>query len=508
MNIVVVGGGTAGWLTALYAQKVYPHETIILVESEEIGILGAGEGVTPHLAHLFEFLELPVFDLITNAKATIKNGIKFTNWSDSLKHYIHPFTPPNKTSEVHALTSNPYLPYETFVAPMYGAHVGHTFDQYSFGEKISKEKKVPFIRSQSTTQNSSDIFYEVISGWAVHFDANLVAKFLRKVGEQRGIVRVEGIVSHIEADPDGYITSLRLETDKVIDVDFVFDCTGFKRLIIGNFYQATWKSHADHLPAKKAIPFFLPPDKEIPPYTEAIAMDYGWMWKIPLQHRYGCGYVFDSNFISDEDAKKELDNYFGFEVESPRTFTFNAGCFKEIWIKNCLALGLASGFIEPLEATSIMQTCNTLKRFFSLPLNVTCKDDVDRALLNNQYLKETQEIVNFLYLHYVTDKQNTDFWKNFITNNEAPEQIDYLLNVVKRRPPVFADLKTYDHAFPISSFLYVLIGNGIVTGKDLQHYWTLLQHPQLDQYVNLVNTQNQFLALAESHAAFLKVFTG
>lgn len=505
MKIVIVGGGTAGWLTALYAKKSMPEESIILIESEEIGILGAGEGATPHLLTLLNFLEIPINELVKECKVSIKNGIKFTNWSSDAGDYIHPFSSVSEASNDYNFLINKYLESDTAFSHIISSKFNHKFKDYSFIEKVSNLNKVPFAQTFSQSENPELLSFANVS---IHFDANLLAKYLRKIGEQRGVVRKEGMVKEILTDNNGYINCLRTDREN-IQTDFVFDCTGFKRLIIGNFYKSSWHSHKNNLPANSAIPFFLPKEEDIPPYTESIAMDYGWMWKIPLQHRYGCGYVFDKNMISEDDAKKEIDRMVGFEVESPRSFSFNAGYYNDIWIKNCVAVGLASGFIEPLEATSIWQSTEVLKTFFSSYGNIYNKNQKIIDKFNKKYQEETQEIVDFLYIHYTTNKKNTDFWKYFTKNNDMPEFVDYILSIVKERPiDPQIDFLSRVGMFGFTSLYYVLIGNGIVTDQDLIKQFYLIKTNKDNEYKQIINNQQNMIEKFLNHRKFLRMLGG
>ena len=503
MNILVVGGGTAGWLTALYAKKIFPEKNITLVESEEYGILGAGEGSTPNLISFLNFLEISIVDLIKNCKSTIKNGIKFTNWSSDQSYYFHPFASGRQGSNDFGFTSeNQYLENYTAFAHYCAALKNHTTKDYVFTEKYSKNMLVPYIK------NENNQIVEV-SPVGIHFDAKLFANYLRLIGEKRGIVRKEGIINKIFNDKDDYIYKVKTEKEE-IECDFIFDCSGFKKLIIGNHYKSVWKSHSDALPAKKAIPFFLEMDKEIPPYTEAIAMDYGWMWKIPLQNRYGCGYVFDSNLISDEDAIKEIENFLGFEPQYPRkekgAFNFSPGCFEEVWIKNCLSVGLSSGFVEPLEATSVMQIILTLQRFMSDKQNLYTKNNFIKQKFNNFYLKETQEIVDFLYLHYVTNKTNTVFWKNFTKNNKMPEAISYVLEVCKDKVLFDNSDLTYNLNFRSLNYHYILIGNKIINNDIIKKNANfILNDFKKQQYENIINNQNIMIEQMLTHNNFIDI---
>jgi tryptophan halogenase len=501
MNIVVVGGGTAGWMSALYAKIIYPQYPITLIESEEVGILGAGEGSTPILIEFLLFLGIPVEELIKECNISIKNGIKFSGWSDKNKSYFHPFYSQSSASNDYNFSLYNMLENNTGFAHIFAKKFNHKLKDYCFVEKFSEQNKVPFF--QSVKKIGNEILYNQQSNISIHFDASLLAKYLRKIGESRGIIRKEGLVKKINTDKDGYINEL--ETDREnIKTDFVIDCTGFKRLIIGNFYKSSWKSHNKSLPMNSAIPFFLPQDKNIPPYTESIAMDYGWMWKIPLQHRYGCGYVFDNNYISEDDAKKELDNYFGFEISSPRTFKFNAGCFEKIWIKNSLAVGLSSGFIEPLEATSIFQAIRVLNDFFGSYNNIYTKNENIKEKFNKKYLLETNEIVDFLYLHYVTDKKNNNFWFDFKKNNEMPDFINYILSVIKERPiDESIDFVKRQNVFGSSSYFYILIGNNIINENMLNKYFSIMKNDKTQDYLNILSNQNKVIPQLIDHNDFL-----
>jgi len=503
MKLVIVGGGTAGWLTALYVQKVFSDHEITLIESEDIGILGAGEGTTPSIYSLLNFLDIHPANLIQSVGATIKNGIKFNGWAKDDSYFFHPFLSEHSLSNDYNYNLTYHLERDTHYSHMLGAESGHNLNDYSFISKLSDLDKVPF--------ELKDQGYVPISNWAVHFDARRLASLLKSIGETRKIKRIEGKVSIINNDDNGNITSLQLENGRQIQTDFIFDCTGFARLFIGKHFEAEWKSHSDRLPAKKALPFFMPIQKSIPPYTESISFDCGWMWKIPTQERYGCGYVFDSDFISEEEAAQEIERKIGFEPIYPRqdkgAFKFNAGCYKEIWIKNCLALGLSSGFIEPLEATSIMQMTVVLDRFLSNPLNVTCNSKKIKDYFNKLYLDETENVVDFIYLHYVTTKKTTRFWSEFTKNNKMPDFVEYILEVIQHRPLLSEDFKgrNFFHAIGYS---YVLIGNGLWTEEILKKHTSYIRNidEKRNTYFEILKRQFEQIHSFPHHNLILDLF--
>jgi tryptophan halogenase len=365
MKFVIVGGGTAGWLTALYINKHFSNDSVNVVASSEIGILGAGEGTTPPFVDFLKEVDIDEKELYNNCKATIKTGIKFTNWNGNGDEYYHNFT-----TGLHAL----------------------------------------------------------------HFDASLLAKYFQNVATSRGVKLIDDEVIGVEFEENRDIESLTLKSGKQVEVDFLFDCSGFRRMFIGGYYHSKWTEY--QMPCKRAIPFFLPNDGvNLPEYTESIAMKYGWIWKIPVQGRYGCGYVFDSSMTTDEEAANEIREYLGHDFKSPKTFNFSAGAYDKCWINNCMAVGLSSGFIEPLEATSIWVQILALRIFvqsFNMPNG--------REKVNNDVKEINEDVLSFLYYHYMSKREDTDFWKKFTINNVMP---DKLKNVLKSED-IIGNLKQYN----------------------------------------------------------------
>ena len=503
-KLVVVGGGTAGWLTALYAKKNNPDAMVTLIESDDIGILGAGEGATPHLIEFLDFLGISIDDVIKNCQATIKTSIKFTNWRKDKRSYHHPFWSQSPASNDYAFKiSNKYDETELSYAHYSAAAEDHELEDYIMLHKSADNYQVPYILNETTK------VIEHHSLVSLHFDARLLASFLKSKGLARGINLQEGVVTNINLDENEYITSLQVG-DRKIECGFVFDCTGFKRLVIGNLYKSPWHSHAEYLPAKKAVPFFLEMGDEIPPYTEAIAMKYGWMWKIPLQHRYGCGYVFDSDYITDEEAVAEIEEFLGYQPTYPRqdkgAFNFSAGCYERIWVKNSLAVGLSSGFIEPLEATSIMQAIVVLRRFMVSKSNLDNKNESVKDRFNALFRKETQEVVDFLYLHYVTDRQDTDFWKNFTKKNKMPAKVAYILGVLQDRAVTWSFDFAEHTFFESEPHNYILIGIGLLDKETLRKVGLpYVTEQRLIEYRDLLRKQEETIPRFMNHRKFIEV---
>ncbi len=505
-NIVVVGGGTAGWLSALLLNAHHPHKNITVIESDDIGILGAGEGTVPQFINVLDMIGIPVSDIVKYADGTIKSSIKFTNWNstDSDDYYYHPF---GVNQGLNYMSLNTDYFNHTCLTPLIGMYKGDDFKNNNFIDKISEKYKAPFVQEPNAdAQNDNPIFqYKNLSTFAMHFNARKLADFLKSVALQRGIVRVEGIVNNIISNDNGDITTLELDNDSSVECDFVFDCTGLKRLIIGEHFGSKWNSYSDYLPCDTAMPFFIPNNStDVEPYTEAIAMKYGWVWKIPVQGRYGCGYVFDSDYINLEEAKAEVEERFGCEIEVPRSFNFNAGCYEETWIKNCIAVGLSSGFIEPLEATSIWtSTMNVLDVVVWLD-RLESGDQADRDFFNKTFVKRNQEIVNFLCFHYMGKRNDSEFWNNW-KNKTLPNTLTEITQRWKRTVPSFADEGR--DLFNLESWLAVAMGikwiEPDIVKKFIEsnniHNISALGYDDIKQY------QNSFIDPCIDHNDFLNI---
>jgi tryptophan halogenase len=266
---------------------------------------------------------------------------------------------------------------------------------------------------------------EVNKSYAYHFDARLVAKYLKEIAVSRGVEWVDGEVESIVNENEN-ITELKLKDGDIIDLDFVFDCSGFARLIIEGVHKEKWYSYSDYLMMNKALAFFLPQDNEYQvndkTYTEMTSMDCGWMFKIPLQHRWGCGYVFNNKYITVEDAKSEVEKYLGHEVTIQKVFDFNPGTYKRSWIGNSVSIGLSYGFIEPLEATSLMTTIMQLKKLIDINF-----DEGDVEKYNMWCYQINEQNLNFIRYHYLCERDDTQFWKD-CTSMPIPSKLKKILD--------------------------------------------------------------------------------
>lgn len=501
-NIVVVGGGSAGWLTALYLKKLYSSFIITVIESKEIGILGAGEGSTPQLVKFLDSIGIDLQDIIKTCDGTIKNGIKFTNWNGDGKFYYHPFNVhPHTQLGLYDFNSNA----KTSAIVVSSLFKNQTYSDIDFIEKVSEQDKVPFISKNENTRSLKDD-YEVLSEYAIHFNASKFADKLKEIGIERGISVINETIKDVNLDKRDNVVSLTLENNENVYCDFVFDCSGFHRLIIGKTFNSNWKSYKEYLPVDSAVPFFIELTKDIPAYTEAIAMKYGWMWKIPLQNRFGCGYVYDSSLVSEDDIIKEIEEYLGYEPTYPRKdkggFTFNAGCYEETWINNCVAVGLSANFIEPLEATSIAGALITLRKLLDSPEWLFENNKHIRDEFNKNIYEMNNDLSEFIYFHYLGQRNDTKFWEKF-SYETAPEKIKQKINIWQYRFPNMDDSSMY-HLY----HSWFLIGLGLKNiNKNLaaKYIENSQKHKDnLSMYDYFIRVQNQKLSECKTHKEFLE----
>ena len=491
MKISILGGGTSGWITALYAQKARPFDEVTLIESPVIGILGAGEGTTPQIINLFDFLEIPASDIIKQCQATIKTSIRFSGWSGKNSSYHHPFLSRGPVStKTPREKLNYYIEKSTEDYFLYNAAAGYPRDHFILAEKLENQYKVPFIKTYLNPDSSivnAIQQYESLSDWALHFDARLLAEFLQNVAISRGVRHVTGLVTNVSQDEKGNISHIHLE-DHTLETDFIFDCSGFKSFISNNIFKSKRTSHRQYLPADKAQAFFIDSDPlKLPAYTDSVCMDAGWMWKIPLQHRYGCGYVYSSEFTTEEQVVKDIKEQYPNALIG-KSFSFPSDHLVDIWYKNCLSVGLSTGFIEPLEATSIFHIIRILGRFFSEPLNIECRYEPDIKSFNKKWRSEIQEIIDFIHLHYLSSGTKSAFWNSFRNITQMPEFIENILEISKYRPPNEDDFYGRE-MFTYPSYTHVLYGNGLLTNDVLKNYYYKLPTPRVNQYSNNLNNQ-------------------
>jgi len=489
MNIAILGGGSAGWITALLTQSYYPQHKITVIESDSIGILGAGEGTTPHFITFLDKVGIPVSDLVKNCKATLKHGINFENWNGDNEKYFHSFGANGSLEEWHGFLASSQLAQNLPV------------DNLNFANRVTSQKKVGFSFSDKILNGENSISsFNNHAGFGLHFDARLLAQYFRKVAESRGIVRIEGDLKSLAADEHGYIKQIQLKNEINVDCDFVFDCSGFARILIGKFFQTEWLSYEKYLPMNTALPFFIEHDGEVKPQTDAIAMKYGWVWRIPVEGRYGCGYVFDSNYITEEQAIQEAEEYFGQKLTSPKTFKFKAGTFKRTLVKNCMAVGLAQSFVEPLEATSIWVSYLNLDDFLSSD-GIFVKSETFNKRFNKRCLEKNTEVRNFLYLHYLTQRSDSPFWQEFREKHPMIEEVQESLDLINENEYCNIETKYFSNV----SWIQVSAGLKLLDIDKFRERMQTIDHTVMDNYKkSFLKNQENMASICISHKDFLE----
>lgn len=439
-KVVIVGGGTAGWMAAAAFSKSFGlNLQIELIESDEIPTVGVGEATIPPIRNFHLLLELGEADFLRAVNGTYKLGIEFENWGNLGECYFHPFS-------------------------------GHGIDTWAAQFHHYWRRA----RQQGDDRPLDDFSLEAImaragrfgrqgerkAAYAYHFDAGLYAKLLRVISEEQGVRRTEGKVVNVDTNAEnGHIESVTLESGAVIDGDFFIDCSGFRGLLIEQTLETGWEDWGHWLRNDRAVAVQTESVAPPAPYTRSTARSAGWQWRIPLQHRVGNGLVYSSRFLSEEDAQKTLlDNLDGKLLTEPRTIRFRTGRRLKQWNKNCVALGLASGFLEPLESTSIHLIQNSIIRLIKLfPSTGIEPSEVEQ--FNREVQTEIEYIRDFIIAHYhVTQRADTPYW-NECREMTIPDTLAHKLELFKAGGKIFRD---NNELFSEPSWVAVLVGQGLV----------------------------------------------
>jgi tryptophan halogenase len=418
-QIVIVGGGTAGWMSAAALAEVVgsPDCRITLVESEQIGIVGVGEATIPPIVEFNKLLGIDADDMLKATQGTFKLGIEFINWGRIGDAYMHPFGIFGRAIR--------NVNFWHYWKKAHDRGISPALDAYSLNWTAAKQNR--FLRAANVPNSPLAKVPH-----AYHFDASLYALFLGKYAMAKGVSRIEGIVEHVSQDPHtGFITAITLQDGTVVAGDFFIDCTGFRGLLIEQCLQTGYEDWTRYLPCNSALAV---PSEEIHPkhpYTKATAHPGGWQWRIPLQHRTGNGIVYSNEFCGDDQARETLlTNLPSAALAEPRQLRFVTGKRRKIWNKNCLAVGLASGFMEPLESTSIHLIQSAIMRFFALfPRRDGFEAERERynGLMDNEY----RSVRDFLILHYkATERDDSDFW-NYCRNMAIPDSLQEKLDLYR-----------------------------------------------------------------------------
>ncbi len=446
-NVVIVGGGTAGWMTAAALARFLNngYTKVTLIESEEIGTVGVGEATIPPIIDFNRLLGIHDNEFIKETSATFKLGIEFVDWGGLGERYFHPFGHHGQDLQgVH---------FHQLYLRERQRRVMPDISAWSMSAVAASMGK--FARPTPDAQSPvRELFY------AFHFDAALYAQYLRRYSETRGTRRIEGrIVSTQLRAEDGFVTGVTLANGQAVTGDLFIDCSGFRGLLIEEALATGYENWQNWLPCDSALAVPTALTGEPDPFTRSTARKAGWQWRIPLQHRMGNGYVYSSKFISEEDAQRELvANLDGEMLASPRKISFTTGRRKQCWNKNVIALGLSSGFIEPLESTSIHFIQAGISRLIALFPDRRF-DPVERDEYNRQMRDIYEDVRDFIVLHYkATTRDDTPFWDHCRTM-EIPDRLARRLDLFRSKGRIFRDgVELFGNA----SWVAVCMGQHIV----------------------------------------------
>jgi len=445
-NIVIVGGGTAGWMTAAALSNVLKDAYHIrLIESDEIATIGVGEATIPHIKIYNAALELDENELLRKTQGTFKLGIEFVNWGRIGDSYIHGF---GKIGQDLAT-----IQFYHYWLKLYQQGRAPDLERYSINTVAPRRAK--FMRSVDNMPGSplADI------GNAFHFDAGLYARFLRGYAEQRGVQRTEGkIVDTLLRPDDGFIETIVLESGEKITGELFVDCSGIRGLLIEGALKTGFEDWSHWLPCDRAIAVPCESVDPLLPYTRSTAHAAGWQWRIPLQHRIGNGHVYASRFMGQDEATSILMGKLdGKPIAAPRFISYLPGKRRKVWNRNCVAIGLSSGFLEPLESTSIHLIQSGITRLLNFFPN-SGFDVADMDEFNAQSDFEYERIRDFLILHYkATQRDDSPFW-NYCRAMEIPQTLQHKIDMFRSNGRI---LREGTELFAEASWLQVMHGQGI-----------------------------------------------
>lgn len=459
-RVVVVGGGSSGWMAAAaLARHVDPGCKVTLVESDEIGIIGVGEATVPHIRTFnAQALGLDEADFIRHTQGTFKLGIEFRDWARLGDRYMHGFG-------VVGHDPGPASFYHYWLRLKLAGHDVGDIGDYQLQTLASRQDRfLPGANDVPPTSPLASVAY------AYHFDATLYARYLRTFAERHGVVRVEGKVVDVELrSEDGFVDAVVMQDGRKIEADLFIDCSGFRGLLIEQALQTGYEDWSHWLPCDRAVAVPCERVSDPTPYTRSTARKAGWQWRIPLQHRTGNGLVYCSQFMSDDEAVSTLMSHLdGKALAEPRPLRFVTGKRRRFWSRNVVALGLASGFMEPLESTSLLLVQTGILRL----LDMFPRQDFDPGLVSRYNARthfEYDRIRDFLILHYkATERDDAEFWRH-CREMPVPETLQSNLDLFRETGRFYREGEEF---FSLQSWVQVLLG---------QHVMPRSYHPFVDR---------------------------
>lgn len=486
-RVVIVGGGTAGWISAaILVRMLGKNLDITLVESQDIGSVGVGEATIPPIMVLNQALGIDQADFMSKTNATIKLGIEFENWRRPDHKYMHAFGKLGRDF--------PFCGFEQLWLKGLKEGVSSDFWDYSLNYQAAKLGKFAMLDSIPKTDMQGLVY-------AFHFDAGLYAHYLRDFSERAGVTRFEGIVERVDVDSSsGDVVSLQLQNSDELTADLFIDCSGFQGLLINDALGAGYEDWSHWLPCDRAIAVQCEATYPVKPYTQSIAHDAGWRWRIPLTKRTGNGVVYSSAHLSEDEATQRLlDSLDGAATTEPRALRFRAGRREVQWKNNCVAIGLSSGFLEPLESTSIHLIQTAVIRLLKLfPHNGFKESEV--AEYNRQAKDEIEHIRDFIILHYhATEREDSAFWRA-CKRMEIPASLQHKIDLFRESGKVY---NPSEALFANEAWQQVLIGQGVVP-QDYHPLADAMTSQQLAEYHrNIKSIIAQVIDKLPQHQDFL-----
>lgn len=444
-KVAVVGGGTAGFVAALILKRTYPTLVVDVIRSKKIGTIGVGEGSTEHWSVFMDYVGIQTAELINECDSTFKTGIMFEDWAT--KPYLQ---------SVH----DPFVADQLGVPIAYAKLIGENVDPRDLTGDYLWDNMTPFNKFMEERPNDTGVSQ-------YHFNTKKLNDFLTRKAEEMGCTVVDDEITDVVVSEWNKIESISSEKEKY-EYDFYVDCTGFAKLLIGQL-GAQWQSYSKYLKMKEAIVFPTPEEDEIPIWTLAKAMNAGWLFRIPVQGRKGNGYIFDSDFITAEEAQREAESYLGHGVEVAKNIKFDPGALDRPWISNVCAIGLSASFVEPLEASSIGTSINQSFLLAQRIVNYN-QESIDRY--NAEVGAIMDNIRDFIALHYITDRRDTPFWQEVATT-PLPESLEKNLRMWKTRMPTTDDMTSYTRKVLFNEYNYAIVMHGLGlfdNAKILQQY--------------------------------------
>lgn len=492
-HFVVVGGGTAGWIAAFIIQdsikRLKLEAKISVVESTKIPTVGVGEATTAAFHVFLRHFGIDIHEFFRKTEATYKLGIRHQDWRRKGFTYYGPIDDPHQVIQPPPGAPSDYL-------NVYAVSAGKKVqDMHLFGPLLER-KKAPWAKKADGSLLPLGPFLP-----AYHFDQSLVGRFLKS--KSQGVEIVDNVLTGVERDGEtGDVTTLIFEDGQRLDGDFFIDATGFRKRLIVKELNAPWVSYQHELPVNRALPFWLDikPGEEIANYTLAWAQEAGWMWQIPTQTRYGCGYVYCDEFRTPDEAHAEVERVLGRKIEVRDDIKFSIGRLENVWINNVVAVGLSSSFLEPLESTSIHLIQSNISRLIEL-FPTRSFEPATRAEYNRRVGHEFELIRDFLILHYhQTERDDTEFWR-YCRNMEVPDSLTLKMQLFWENGLLHKDP---EDLFRESSWVQVMIGQGMLP----RGYHAMADRLSSEQLTAFLSDVQRIIARAESdlpdHAAFIR----